>query len=201
MASSSPGTFPSFDRARRFHKILHAHGIQFSDIPELSALEEISVLAVIAGLRPAALLVNMTASMFALFRDVAISFGLITMVARRRRFEKSDIAYPPEIEKVFREHSSKRAYQPALWICTDLATRERVREEREPIGALLDYPECCVAEESRVNRDVRHAFERAIVERAGGDPAAAAGTARGLARGVFRRPSMSGCVAGISRDP
>jgi hypothetical protein len=171
MASSSQGTSVSFDRALRFHEILRTHCIEFSDIAEMHAVEELSVLAVIVGLRPAALLVNMTASMFALFRDVAISFGLITMVPRRRRFEESDITYPPEIEKVFREHFSRRPYQPALWICADFAARERIRQEREPIGVLLDYPACCVEEESRVNRDVRHAFERAIVERAGGDPA------------------------------
>jgi hypothetical protein len=159
------------NRVVQFHDLLHAHEIEFSDIPELSALEEMSVLAVIAGLRPAALLANMTASMFALFRDVAISFGLITAVARRRRFEKSDIAYPPEIEKVFRDHFSKRAYQPALWVCADFAARERIRQEHEPIGTLLDYPACCVDEEARLNREVRQAFERAIVKRAGGDPA------------------------------
>ena len=81
----------------------------------------------------------MTASMFALFRDVAISFGLITMVARRRRFEKSDIAYPQKSRRSFESISQSRAYQPGLWVCADFATRERVRKEGEPIGALLDY--------------------------------------------------------------
>ena len=51
MASSSQGTSASFDRALRFHEILRTHCIEFSDIAEMHAVEESSVLAVIAGLR------------------------------------------------------------------------------------------------------------------------------------------------------
>ena len=117
------------NRAVQFHLLLHAHGIEFSDIPELSALEEISVLGVIAGLRRAALLVNMQASHVARLRDLAISFGLTT-APFRRQFVGSGIEWPREIAKAFREELTISSSRPALWICASPATRTLIRERR-----------------------------------------------------------------------
>lgn len=157
------------DRAVQFHRLLHANAIEFSDIRELSALEEVSVLAVIAGLRRAALLVNMEASQVAMLRNLAISFGLPT-APLRRRFVGSGIEWPREIAKVFREELAFSSNRPALWISNNGAVRRRIREEAKSIGLLLDYPACCVEADERDKRDVRRAFETAIVKRVGGDP-------------------------------
>jgi hypothetical protein len=158
-----------FDRAVQFHQLLHAHEIEFSDIPELSALEEVSVLAAIAGLRRAALLVNMEASQVAMLRDLAISFGLTT-ASLRRRFVGGGIEWPPKIAKAFREELAISSDRPALWICSNPEMRRWIREEAESIGMLLDYPRCCVEQDERDKAVVRRAFEIAIIKRAGGDP-------------------------------
>ena len=169
MTISASVTNCGFDRAVRFHEILHAHAIEFSDIPELSALEEVSVLAVIAGLRHAALLVNMEASQVAMLRDLAISFGLTT-APLRRQFVGTGIEWPAAIAKAFREELAMSPNRQALWICDNPVTRTLIRGEEESIGLLLDYPPCCVDADERDKRDVRRAFETAIVKRAGGDP-------------------------------
>jgi hypothetical protein len=157
-----------FDRALRFHALLQLHGIEFSNIPELHAMEEMSVLAAIAGLRRAALLVNMEASQVARLRDLAISFGLPT-APLRRRFVGGGIEWPHEFAKAFRQELAMSANQPGLWICGSTAMRALIRAEAESIGILLDYPACCVEEDERSNQQVRRAFEQAIVHRAGGD--------------------------------
>jgi hypothetical protein len=88
----------------------------------------------------------------------------------RRQFVGGGIDWPSAIAKAFREELAMSPNRPALWICDRPATRTLVREEAEPIGMLLDYPAGCVEADERDKRDVRRAFETAIVKRAGGDP-------------------------------
>jgi hypothetical protein len=88
----------------------------------------------------------------------------------RRQFVGGGIDWPPAIAKAFREELAMSPNQPGLWICDGPVTRTLIREDAESIGALLDYPACCVDADELDKTELRRAFETAIVQCAGGDP-------------------------------
>lgn len=137
----------------------------------MADLERLSVLTVVAGLRPACLLVNIERSTFAKVRDVMISAGFLTHVSKEQPPEEPDAGFSPEIIAAFEDGLRPKAI-PGLWICNSPAARQRIKSGTESVGRLLEYPACCEQQERENNRIVRVAFMKAIIAAVGTHPAA-----------------------------
>jgi hypothetical protein len=132
--------------------------ILLAEVPEQDANERISLLTVIAGVRPVALFLDM---------DEPNKSALARLLGKSQLFAVDapgptmaytwESPYPNEITDLFRRDESS----PALWVCSRRDDVRAVRMGLDQIaaGRLLCYPECCVA----VNQQENAGFDIAVI--------------------------------------
>jgi hypothetical protein len=154
---------------RSFNAAVDWEGFEIAP-PYMLDMERLSVLTVVAGLRPRALLVHVPPRQISRLRDLMINCGLHCHLDRQD-YSTPLPGFDPKLTNVMNEHYGDKA-KTAIWLCHDREARRRVLERTQQVGTLLEYPACCVKLDLANNQTLRVAFLKSLIQKVGPDPVA-----------------------------
>jgi hypothetical protein len=145
-------------------------GILLSDAPNLDASEHVGLLTVLAGVRPVALLLDVSDAEVEKLTRLLEQVYLISFVGKGLEPACSwDSPHRPEITSIFRGGSESSAF----WVCRNGDDAETIKKGLNDIAAakLLGYPGCCIDAHQQDNADLEDALVRAWTREFGDNPA------------------------------
>lgn len=170
---------PLLQKARTILKAVER--VRLWSVPYEDAIERLSLLTVLADLRPVAALGFGDKSVsLPRLKDILINQGLKAVITGGIFVSTLDLvgeipSAVAEVNDLLNRESHRRNKTKILWVFSDPKMRERIKEVvagKLNAGTLLCYPECCVRKERQDNARFLRAFLNAIIAAVGEDPKA-----------------------------
>jgi hypothetical protein len=140
-----------------------------ADAPNLDASEHVGLLTVIAGVRPAALFLDVAHAEVETLTRLLRQVHLISFVGRGPEPVCTwESPHRPEITSIFRGELESSAF----WVCRNSDDAKTINKGLDDIavGKLLGYPGCCIDAHQQDNADLEDALVRAWTREFGDDP-------------------------------
>lgn len=180
------------DRVKRLYTAMRP--LALADLPTIDMKDRLSALTVAARLRRVGVL-ETWGQRLAQVRDCMVQHGIATSVATCvwSRIERPEGMPHREVLYALDERRVAGKPKHVLWLYPEIAERDRSRQQRytqQQAGRLLDYPECCIAFESRVMELLPAAQLAGLIEEYGEDEAKLLRAARAGGLPETPRPSL-----------